>query len=244
MLRFTAVTLVRSSRHRLIVASYVGAAVALSGVDAIAAMLRGTLRTDVPSSSLLAIPLALLYLGVVGLRAAFAAPLDSAATWPVRLTPPSVRTARAATRLALVMYVVVPVIGLSIAAAAGAGWPRPAVALLAALDFAAALLLVECLLVGWSIMPFTCVRELSTDTVRWRWAGFLLPLLVFVFAGARIEASALADTGVAAAALAAVAAGIGGVAAWSRRQAGGARVSFEVDGSQGLQTLGLSEAER
>lgn len=244
VLRFTVVSLVRSSRHGLIVASYVGAAVAISGVDAIAALVRGTLHTDAPSPPLLAMPLALLYLGVVGTRAAFAAPLDQVATWPLRLAPPSTHSARAATRLSLVLCVVLPVSGLSAAGAVAVGWSLLDVVLVAALNLAAGVMLIEGLLVGWSIVPFTCAREISTETVQWRWVGFLLPLLAFVFVGARIQASALAEARVAVAVLVSLTVGTVAVAAWSRLHENTARVAFEIEAGHSVQTLGLSEAER
>lgn len=245
VLRFTTLTLPRSRRHRLILASYAGLAVAIGGIDLLASGLRGGWQPEVPSRSLAMMPLALLFFAAVGLRAAFAVPVDVEANWAFRLAPPGVRQAVAATRLAILVGGVLPVLAVTALMTAVARWPADAIARLVLLDACAAGLLVECLLVGWVTVPFTCVRQASTDTVRYQWVRFLVPLNLFVFIGAPLQIGAIASQRATLTAAAALVVCMAAVACWSRRHGVHRRhVSFEAPAGEGLQTLDLSEALR
>jgi len=98
---FVLLTVARSRRHLLMVATHVGLGLAVAGTPIVSASLRGR-GPDVmhPTAAILAVPLALTYALMLGLRAAFAVPSDLAANWTFRVAGPrSVLDSRAASRL-------------------------------------------------------------------------------------------------------------------------------------------------
>ncbi|MFN8060424.1 MAG: hypothetical protein U0Q12_14820 [Vicinamibacterales bacterium] len=242
--RFTLATLLRSSRHRLVLASYVGGGIALGSIGLVASWLRGTLDAGRPSEAVLAVPLALLFFGVVGLRAVFTMAATRDANWTFRLVPPDPGAAIAATRAALVAVGVLPVVAGTAAILAWLGWPSDTVWRVGAIDFGAGVALVNALLVAWRIVPFTCAWEPSTSTLRTRWAYFLFPCALYVLIGARVERVAIESTSATLALLALVS--TTALVSWraSSRTRANVSVAFEVDATDSLQTLDLSDAVR
>ncbi len=159
-------SLTRSRRHLLIVASYLALGVALGGLRMLSQGVRGRLTLDQPAAFLIVIPLVLTSFLVLGLRAAFAVPTDLAANWIFRIPGPrTVLESRSAARLAFYTLAVVPVAGLTVAAA---GWLwGPAIGLrLGAMHMAAGAMLAEVALRGHESVPFTKSRALSTSSLQ------------------------------------------------------------------------------
>lgn len=208
---FTVASLVRSRPHLLRLATYASLALATlvfrvvtagmhrprrpgpRAIDAAPERMQFAIErllSDVPSAPQLSMPLIVIFFLVLGLLACFRVPTDPAANWLFRLRPPGSAAAAAATWLALMAMSVVPV---AIVTVLGGLLLWSATHALAAglVTLLAGALLVELSLAEWRIVPFTCSREPSSETVRWKWMVGLVVLAVFGFGLARIEARAL-----------------------------------------------------
>lgn len=162
VVQFTIRTLLRSRRHRIILAFYWG-----FGFAIVISLLKTTEQQQLMAKSggmvghqangpLLFSSIVMLCLAVLGTRVVFAMPLDLRANWIFRVTP--VRggpECLAACRLALFVLAVAPVWGVS-AALLLSIWPwRPAVEHLIVLGLVG-IVLVELCLHGFHKIPFTC----------------------------------------------------------------------------------------
>ncbi|MGA8594161.1 MAG: hypothetical protein WB676_05395, partial [Bryobacteraceae bacterium] len=162
VVQFTVRTLLRSRRHRIILAFYWGLGFAI-----VISLLKTTEQQQLMAKSggmlghrvngpLLFSTMVMLCLAVLGTRVVFAMPLDLRANWIFRVTP--VRggpECLAATRLSLFVLGVAPVWGAS-AALLLSIWPwRPAVEHLLVLGLVG-IVLVELCLLGLNKIPFTC----------------------------------------------------------------------------------------
>ncbi|MFZ0590761.1 MAG: hypothetical protein WAM39_09780, partial [Bryobacteraceae bacterium] len=162
VVQFTVRTLLRSRRHRIILAFYWGLGFAI-----VISLLKTTEQQQLIAKSggmlshqangpLLFSTIVMLCLAVLGTRVVFAMPLDLRANWIFRVTP--VRggpECLAATRLSLFVLAVAPVWGAS-AALLLSIWPwRPAVEHLIVLGLVG-IVLVELCLLGLHKIPFTC----------------------------------------------------------------------------------------
>ena len=105
---FATATLSRSRRHRLILASYLGFAIAVMLITVLATIVRHGMSLDRPAISLLSLPLTLMFFLVIGLRSACAVPTELDANWLFRLADPGTRRATNATRACLLLYGVAP----------------------------------------------------------------------------------------------------------------------------------------
>jgi hypothetical protein len=164
---FTMASLLRSRRHLMTLATWLGLGLAMAGTRLLSAKVRGRpLPLDEPFDYLLAIPLVLTFFLVLGVRAAFAVPTDLGANWIFRVAGPreAVRHAPAA-RLACGAVAVAPVTAL-VVLAGGALW-GPATAVQVALMHAASgALLVALALAGHNAVPFTRARAMSPDSLK------------------------------------------------------------------------------
>jgi len=239
---FVVTTLLRSRQHRLIVTAYLGLALAIGTLSVIAGGLRGTLAFDRPATALLALPLVTMFFTTLGLRAAFTLPSDSDANWVFRLSQPRLTAAVDATLLCVLLLSIVPVAAATALGALAFGWTRHAAAVTALLDVVCGLALAEWTLRDWRAVPFTCAPSGDVESLKSRWLGQMLPLILFGFVNAAIQNALLASNR-------AVAwyAGIG-LSAWIvqrlRRRFGTRYISvqFDVSPSGAMATLDLSDA--
>jgi hypothetical protein len=188
---FAITSLGRNRRHVLIVVSYAGVGIAIAAIAIIAARIRIGLVSPAPSTSLLAVPLVMMFFVTLGLRAAFRIPTDLDANWSIRITPPTTEEAGAGTLVALFALAVAPITAIAALAALGAGWPLATVTAVVAFDLATGLVLLEAALIGWTIVPFACAYQPGQDSARYRWLIYLVPLNVFAFRGAGFQVMAL-----------------------------------------------------
>jgi hypothetical protein len=256
MFVFAGVSLTRSRRHRLIIATYFGLAVAMIVISLLAAGFRQTQRSGArwqwavsnlsasePAAYVIALPMVMIFFLVLGLRASIKVPTDLDANWPFRLSPPGLASAVGATRAFLVALGVVPVLTLTLALSA-AVWSVRDVLAIAAFQAASGLLLVECALYGWASVPFASAHAASTDTVKWKWAFCALALNLFAFGLADLQTLALQSTLGIGVYLVFVTFAIVAAQAIGRRRLRREPLNFDASPEGGLETLNLSEALR
>lgn len=163
---FTLRSLARNSRPLLIMATWLGLAIAVAGLRLVSASVRGRpLPLDVPADYLIALPLVLTFFLAGGLRAAFAVPTDLPANWVFRLTmggPP--RTCLNAVRVSMWVVAVLPV-SLLVALVGGWLWGLVPGLLIAAMHAASGVLLCELALVYCESIPFTRGRAVSSTSL-------------------------------------------------------------------------------
>ncbi len=239
---FTVATLLRSRRHRLIITAYLGLALAIGTLSVIAGGLRGTLALNQPAVSLLALPLVAMFFATLGLRAAFTVPSDVDANWIFRLSQPRLTSAVDGALISILLLSIVPIATVSGLGALALQWTRHDAAALAGLDIVCGLALAEWTLRDCRAVPFTCARSDDAESLKSRWLGHILPLVLFAFVNAAIQKSVLRSDRSAAWYAAIV------VAAWAvqrlRRQLGtrDVRLQFDASPPDGMATLDLSEA--
>ena len=212
---FTVTTMLRSRRHRLIVTAYLGLALAITTLSVIVAGgLRGTLAFNQPAISLLALPLVTMFFGIffghfdqvafvaalplvtmffatLGLRAAFAVPSDLDANWVFRLSQPRLASVLDATVISLLLLSIVPVSTLAALGALALDWTPHDAATMATLDLLCGLALAEWALRDCRAVPFTCTRSGDAESLKSRWLGHIVPLILFAFVNAAIQRSVL-----------------------------------------------------
>ncbi len=239
--RFSLLSLSRSRRHVLVVVSYMGVGAALAMVQVLASGLRGGVPVEMPGPALLAVPLILMFFLTTGMRVAFSAPRDLHANWVFRLHAPATSAAAAGTYAAIFVAAIAPVLLAASVGAQAAGWSGYATALVLTFDLLAGLLLLECGLYGWTVIPFACARADGQEAMQTRWLAAAGPFFLYTVGGAALQSAAL-ESGFGALALCVVLA----VAAGGLRRLRLRRIRREAipfDGPTGhLEVLNLSEA--
>jgi hypothetical protein len=242
LFEFTVASLTRSHRHLLVVATYLGVAIAAGSIALIAARLDAGMVAPTPQRAFLSLPLVLMFFGSIGLRAAFNIPTELAANWPFRLITPTAADASAAARVAIAVLVVVPVTLVAAAVTAAAGWDLRLVLTLAICELLAGLALTEAVLFAWSKVPFTCAHAPATSTIRSRWLLAVVAVNLYAFRGADLQRLALASVGSSVVYVTAMAALVLGLRAIGSRDASRRTIDFDGPGEDGSVTLNLSEA--
>jgi hypothetical protein len=176
----------RSRRHVLALAGYVGAAVAVATLGIVGSSLRGELIVDAPQRYWLSVPLVAMFFAIFGLRAACGIPTDRDASWPFRLTVPTIATTRASTRVFILCFGVLPIVAVWSACATWL-WGWPVAMWLLGFDLVAGALLCELALSSWTRVPFVSAHEPSVDTVKSRWLWSAVGLAVYGFGLAGVQ---------------------------------------------------------
>ena len=195
--QFTVRTLVRSRQHRTLVALYagLGLAVVVSSILPLA-LQRGLAAFAKPHIAILAAPLVMIFMGLVGMRIAFAIPVAVKANWIVRLREPADTHAA--------------IDGVFSALAAGGVAPFAALGALGALALwgvrVAAVHLVVCSLLGWLLaellvvrlckVPFTCTYMPGRSRVKTMWPLYAMAFTTFTYSMADLELQMLRRPGV------------------------------------------------
>ena len=189
---FTLRTLTRSRSHRLMVSIYVGVALALVASAIVPLALRRGLEGFMqPNVELLAAPLVLSFLTLVGIRVALAIPVEPRASWAIRIAEPEDRfRTMAGARLALLVAGVAP--SAIFAFVSGAVLWGPRAALVHALTCTAmGILLVDILLVRLPKLPFTCTYLPGKAKAGKLWPLYLTAFGTYAFTTARFELDVL-----------------------------------------------------
>ena len=192
--RFMARTLVRSRRHRLVLATYTGLGVALA-LDSLSLMILRLSHPSAarPSATLLSIQLVLSFFVLCGLRYSFTIPAELRANWVFQITEGDEgrRHIQAAKKVLAVFGGLPPIAVLFPLHLVLWGW-RTAL-LHAAYSLALALLLAELLLLNFSKIPFTCSYLPGKANVRLLASGYFLAFFTYAYYMASLEARLLGD---------------------------------------------------
>lgn len=240
---FTLRSLARNPRQLLIMATWLGLAIAVAGLRLVSASVRGKpLPLDVPADYLVSLPLALTFFLVGGLRAAFAVPIDLQANWVFRLTMGGPR--RRCVHAVRVTMWVLAVFPVSLLVAGGGAWlwdAGPAVRI-AAMHAASGVLLCELALISCESIPFTRGRAVSSTSLSIVAPLALVGLNLFAFQLDDLQLLALAnERGVA---IYLSFAALLTLAAWQygRLRQGPPTVSFDAPEDVAVTQIRLSEA--
>jgi hypothetical protein len=185
---FTLRSLIRSRSHRLLLAMYVGAAFALVASAIVPVAIRDGLAsfTD-PGVEVLSAPLVLGFLSLIGLRVAFAIPVEPRANWVVRLHEPAHRVAAIdGVRAAMMLAGVLPSVLVAAASAAilWGAWPALVHVIVCILM---AWGLVEILLMRLEKIPFTCTYYPGTSRFGTLWPLYLTGFITYGYSTAAFE---------------------------------------------------------
>jgi len=173
---FTLRSLARARSHRLLLAMYVGAALAFVASALAPVLIRGGLSgLREPTIELLSAPFFLSFFSLIGIRVAMAIPVEPKANWAVRLSEPRQRAAAVdGVRKAMLVVGVVP--SVLVACAGGLMWGVQVAVLQASVAMMMGWFLTELLLIHFPKLPFTCTYFPGTSKVGTFW-----PLYMFFF---------------------------------------------------------------
>ncbi len=178
--QFALASLVRSRRHVIVLAGYLGVAIAISVASVLLIEVRGSAKLAAPAAWVLALPLVFMFFAVLGVRASFRVPTEIDANWPLRLAPPSVSACRNAAILVMLTVAVVPITMMA-ALVIAPRWPLADVATIVTLQLMAGWLLAELALFRWAQVPFACVHAPSPDVLKAWWPAYLLATYLYAF---------------------------------------------------------------
>jgi hypothetical protein len=190
MFIFGVASLLRSRRHTIQLATYLGMAIAVGVLKLIPPIVRDAVVLDVPRAYTLALPLVLMFFAVFGLRAAFQIPTDLDANWVFRLARPTVRNAVRASRWLILMLGVVPITMIWLLFTFTM-WPAATAIAATLLLLVTGMVLTEIALSNWTKIPFASAHEPATETLKSKAAGYVTALLMYQFILSELQARAL-----------------------------------------------------
>jgi hypothetical protein len=185
---FTLRTLIRSRTHGMLMALYVGVAMALVVSGLIPVMLRhGIAGFAKPDVGLLSGPLILAFLTLVGLRVVVGLPVEPKANWIVRLLEPADRVA--VSNGARNAFLVAGALPSTLLAAGGAAllWGPWTAIVHGVVCAVMTWLLAELILIGFDKVPFTSTYYPGRARLRTRWPLYLIAFTNFCFTTASLE---------------------------------------------------------
>jgi hypothetical protein len=188
VLEFTLQSLTRSRSHRLLMAIYVGIAVALVASAVVPVAIRdGLAGFATPGIELVSAPLVIGFFALVGMRVAIAIPIEPKANWLFRLREPADRVAAmSGVQAAMLLVGVVPMalLALTTAATLWGAWPAFVHTTICTLM---GWLLVEILMMGLDKLPFTCTYFPGTSKVGTLWPLYLTGFMTYSYTVAAWE---------------------------------------------------------
>lgn len=233
---FTLRTLARSRQHRMLMAIWLGLAVACIISGALPFFLRfGWAAVDRPTAAILVAPLILAALTQAGMRTLFAVPTEIKANWVFRLGEPKhLPDAIAGAAASLVVAGVLP----SVLLAWLSGWWLWSLAVAAqhaVFCGILGLLLAQLLTRSIDKIPFTCTYLPGNGNLRTLWPAYLTAFSLYTYSMAALEEHLL-EAPVAYAWVTSVLAVLAAATAWSRRHNARqlVRLRFEEEASDAL----------
>ena len=190
MFVFGIASLLRSRRHTIQLATYLGMAIAVGVLKLIPPIVRENVVLDAPRAYTLALPLVLMFFAVFGLRAAFQIPTDLDANWVFRLAQPTVREAVRASRWLILLLGVVPITMIWLLFTL-AMWPAQTAIAATLLLLVTGMVLTEIALSNWTKIPFASAHEPATETLKSKAAWYVTALLMYQFILSELQARAL-----------------------------------------------------
>ena len=227
-------TVVRSRRHRMILAGWVGLAVAIVASTLLPMVVRGGWNAlDTPRPALLAAPLVFIALTLAGMRMLFAIPSEIRANWTVRTQQPMpIRQALDGAVSALLACAIPAVLVAWISATLLWG-PRVG-AIHGVFCASLAFVLAQILAMGLDKVPFTCTYAPGKARFVRLWPVYLSLFSFYTYTMATLEATLLSGRGIYVG-LAAILA-LGAVAAYERHRRAAAVPDLQFEGEP-LETL-------
>ena len=191
---FTLRSLSRSRQHRMLLAVWIGVALALTISAALPLVVRaGWSAFDRPRDVLLAGPLIFTALIQTGMRSLFAIPVEIKANWSIRLREPMrLGDALGGASAALILAGVLPPALIALVSAA-ALWGLGAGVQHAAFCAALGIGLSQILMRGVDRVPFTCIYTPGTAKIDKFWPAYLTAFSTFTYGMASAEAALLTD---------------------------------------------------
>ena len=178
MFGFAIASLLRSRRHALVLASYLGLAIAISAVGLISARYADRYSLAEPSPYMLTVPMVLVFFMVFGLKATMAIPTDVDANWPFRLALPTARQAAATARRLLLTVGIVPIV-IVWTGVATTLWGVSTALLNGVFVLVSGLALVEFAVGRSTKVPFASAHEPAVSTMKTKWFSYVFFLHVF-----------------------------------------------------------------
>ena len=193
---FTLRTLARSRQHRMLLAVWIGVAIALTISAALPVLVRfGWGAFDRPRESLLVGPLIFAALVQTGMRSLFAIPVEIRANWAVRMaeTPELGRTLSGASAALIICGVLVPAL---LALVSGTWlWGAKVGLRHAAFSGMIALALSQVLMLGVDRIPFTCTYSPGSAKIGKFWPLYLTIFSTLTYGMAAAESEMLRRQG-------------------------------------------------
>lgn len=188
---FVLQTIARSRRHKMMLAMYMGVAIALAlSVVLPRAVQRGREGFAVPDAALLALPLVMIFFALVAVRAVITIPVEIKANWVLRLREPAKRSSVVSGVVAaMTAAAIVPVCALAFLIASSL-WNIP-IAIEHTLFVAAlAALLAQALVVRLANFPFACTYVPGASRMRILWPFYLMLFSIYTWTMGRYQATA------------------------------------------------------
>ncbi|MBZ5610734.1 MAG: hypothetical protein LAP38_20925 [Acidobacteriia bacterium] len=185
---FAAKTIVRSRKHWLYLAAYVGVGFALVLQGLVGAYSRsGGLAIGKPTPTLLSIPLILSFFVLSGMRVIFAIPAELKANWVFRLSEADGRKeCLAGVRKAMFVFGVLPLFGVLLPVYIFLwGWADACFHTFFCLVLS--FLLIELLLFRFRKIPFTCSYLPGKAQLTTRWVFYWMGFAVYAYTMASLE---------------------------------------------------------
>jgi hypothetical protein len=192
---FTGKTLVRSRKHWLYLAAYVGVGFALMLQALVGVFSRnGNPAIDAPNPSLLSVPLIVSFFVLSGMRVVFAIPAELKANWVFQLSEADGREeCLAGVRKAMLIFGALPLF-VALAPVYGFLWGWPTAVFHTFFDIVLSLLLIELLLVKFHKIPFTCSYLPGKANITGLWFIYWLGFATYAYSMASLEAWVLQNS--------------------------------------------------
>jgi hypothetical protein len=238
---FSLASLVRSRRHLIVLASYVGAAIAACMASVLAIEVRGSILLERPASWMLVLPMLFLFFAMFGLRASFRIPTELEANWPFRLSQPTIAACVNAAVMVMFTVAVLPIAAISVLIMSSL-WTPAIAGVIVLLQMLAGLMLAECLLFQWSKVPFACAHSPSPDVLKAWWPLYAFAMYLYAFQLAAWQLAATQSPRVLAAYVSFCGLVIVAVRVLRHRQFRHRQLEFDVTDHDSIERLNLSEA--
>jgi hypothetical protein len=186
---FTGKTLVRSRKHWLYLAAYVGVGLALMLQALVGVFSRaGNPAIGTPNPSLLSVPLIISFFVLSGMRVVFAIPAELRANWVFQLSEVHNQAeCLAGVRKAMLVFGVLPLFVL-LAPVYAFLWGWPMALFHTFFDIVLSLLLIELLLIKFYKIPFTCSYLPGSGNITGLWFVYWLGFATYAYSMASLEA--------------------------------------------------------
>ena len=186
---FAGKTLVRSRKHWLYLATYVGVGFALMLQALFGVFSRtGNSALGLPSASLLSIPLIISFFVLSGMRVVFAIPAELSANWVFQLSGAGGSIeCLSGTRKVMFVFGVLPLF-IALAPVYSLLWGWTAAVFHTFFDVVLSLLLIELLLVKFHKIPFTCSYLPGKSNLTALWFVYWLGFSIYAYSMASAEA--------------------------------------------------------